>query len=73
MRVFNFIFGILIGFIIGAAIILLTTPQSGEDVQQGVKNRLTDLQDVWQEAFAARKAELESRMVELQTATSVKI
>ena len=65
MRVFNFILGILIGIIIGAAVVLLTTPQSGEDVQQGVKNRLTDLQDVWQEAFAARKAELESRMVEV--------
>jgi gas vesicle protein len=66
MRVMNFVAGFLGGVVIGAAIVLLTTPQSGSDFQTGVKARFDGIVDEGRRAAAARRAELEARFATLR-------
>jgi gas vesicle protein len=66
MRVMNFIAGFLGGVIIGAAIVLLTTPQSGSDLQAGTRARFDDILAEGRRAAAARRAELEARFASLK-------
>ena len=63
----RFLAGFFIGILIGAVIVLLTTPQSGKDLQQGVRGRFDDLMAEGREAAAIRRAELEARLAELQS------
>ncbi len=62
----RFLAGFLIGTLLGAVIILLITPQSGKDLQQGVRTRVDDLMTEGREAAAVRRAELEARLTELK-------
>ncbi len=66
MRVMNFIAGFLGGLVLGAAIVLLTTPQSGGDLQAGVRARFDDMLSEGRRAAAARRAELEARFASLK-------
>lgn len=66
MRVMNFIAGFLGGLVLGAAIVLLTTPQSGSDLQAGVRARFDDILSEGRRAAAARRAELEARFASLK-------
>lgn len=63
----RFLAGFFIGILIGAVIVLLTTPQSGKDLKQGVRGRFDDLMAEGREAAARRRAELEARLAELQS------
>ena len=65
MRVFNFVLGFFGGMIIGAAVILLTTPQSGGELQAGIRGRLNSLMNEGRAAANARRAELEARLASL--------
>lgn len=58
--------GFLIGLVIGAVAVLLTTPQSGEDIQKEVRSRLDDLMVEGRRAATQRRAELEARLAELR-------
>jgi gas vesicle protein len=62
----RFLTGFLIGVIAGAAIILLTTPQSGRDLQRGVRSRLNNIVNDGRRAYDQRRAELEARIIELR-------
>ena len=62
----RFLAGFLIGMIIGAVAVLLFTPQSGEDLQSGVRARVDELLAEGREAAATRRAELEARLAELK-------
>ena len=62
----RFMAGFLIGMVIGAAAVLLTTPQSGSELQQGVRSRFDELLAEGRKASALRRAELEARLAELQ-------
>ncbi len=66
MRVMNFVAGFLGGVIIGAVIVLLITPQSGSDLQAGVRARFDDILAEGRRAAAARRAELEARFASLK-------
>jgi gas vesicle protein len=66
MRVINFIAGFLGGVVIGAAIVLLTTPQSGSDLQAGVRARFDNILAEGLRAAEARRAELEARFASLK-------
>ena len=66
MRVLNFMLGLLIGAILGAGVVLLTTPQSGEDVQRLTREKMDSLLNEGRRAFEIRKAELEKRMTSIQ-------
>lgn len=66
MRVMNFIAGFLGGVVLGAAAVLLTTPQSGSELQAGVRSRFDGILDEGRRAAAARRAELEARFATLK-------
>lgn len=66
MRVMNFVAGFLGGIVIGAAVVLLTTPQSGGDLQNDVRSRVDDILVEGRKAAAARRAELEARLASLR-------
>jgi gas vesicle protein len=66
MRVINFSLGFLIGTVVGATIVLLTTPQSGSDLQSGMRNWYEGIVAEGRRAADARRAELEARLATLK-------
>jgi hypothetical protein len=54
-RILNFLAGFIIGIMLGASFILISTPQSGKE-----------LKEVFRREFATRKAELESKLLQAQ-------
>lgn len=64
----RFIMGFLIGMVIGAAVVLLTTPQSGDDLHKVARTRFDELLAEGRKAAALRRAELEARLAELKSA-----
>ena len=67
MRLLNFVAGFLGGVVMGAMVVLLTTPQSGSDLQSGVRARFDDIMEEGRKAAAARRAELEARLASLRS------
>ena len=67
MRVMNFIAGFLGGVVLGAAAVLLTTPQSGSDLQTAVRNRFDNIVEEGRRAATERRAELEDKLANLKT------
>lgn len=65
MRVFNFVIGFFCGLLIGAVAVLLTTPQSGGDLQADIRSRFDGLMSEGRAAANARRAELEARLASL--------
>jgi gas vesicle protein len=63
----RFLAGFIIGLILGGVAVLLTTPQSGTDLQQGARSRFDGLLDEGRKAAAVRRIELETRLAELQS------
>jgi len=55
MRTMNFFAGFLSGAALGAVAILLTTPQSGTDLQADVKSRFDSIIDEGRRAAADRR------------------
>ena len=62
----RFLMGFIIGMILGAVVVLLTTPQSGRDLQRGVRSRIDEIMAEGRQAAASRRAELEARLTELR-------
>lgn len=54
----KFIFGAFLGAFIGSSIVILFTPESGEDTREAIGIRFGHLAEQIKEAIAARKAEL---------------
>ncbi len=70
MKALNFVYGVLIGAALGAILVLLTTPQSGQDIQSAAKEKFNKLMEEGRRASEARKAELESRMKTIRAGNS---
>lgn len=51
-RMTNFLRGFVIGVVLGASIVLLTTPKSGEEIKE-----------LFKKEFEAKKAELGSQLI----------
>ena len=66
MRTMNFVVGFLSGVVLGAVLVLLTTPQSGSDLQADVKKRFDSILEEGRKAAAERRAELEDRLASLR-------
>ena len=62
----RFLAGFVIGMLIGVVAVLLTTPQSGSDLQQGVRSRFENILAEGRKAAEPRRAELEARLAELK-------
>ena len=67
MRVMNFIAGFLGGVVIGAIIVLLTTPRSGSELQTEVRARFDGIVEEGRKAAATRRTELEDRLANLKS------
>lgn len=62
----RFLAGFVIGMVIGVVAVLLTTPQSGSDLQDGIRSRFEDILAEGRKAAELRRAELEARLAELK-------
>ena len=62
----RFVAGFLIGLILGASGVLLTTPRSGADLQLQAKSWVDDILNEGRQAAELRRAELEARVANLQ-------
>lgn len=51
-RMINFLRGFVIGGVLGASIVLLTTPKSGEEIKE-----------LFKKEFESKKTELESQLI----------
>ena len=57
-RVISFISGLLSGALVGAAIVILITPQSGEATRQSIVDKAHEIVDAGREAAEARRKQL---------------
>jgi gas vesicle protein len=64
----RFITGFLIGLVIGLVTVMLITPQSGRDFQQGIRARFDEILAEGRKAATTRRAELEGRLTDLRAA-----
>jgi len=65
-RTFNFLFGALIGGLVGATVALLLTPASGEELRSQMRMRAENIRADITEAAAERRAELEQQLSALR-------
>lgn len=65
-KLFSFIFGALLGGLIGAGAALLLTPSSGEALRGQLGERFTALQDELSQAAAEKRIELENYLASLR-------
>jgi len=71
MRMLRFLSGFFVGLILGAAVVMLITPQSGQDMQQKLKAQAEPYLSEGRKAFATRKAELEEKMAKIQAGNTL--
>jgi gas vesicle protein len=67
MRVLNFVAGFLLGVAMAMIAVLLTTPQSGNDLQVKLRVRFDEILAEGRRAAAVRRAELEERLASLKS------
>jgi gas vesicle protein len=65
-RFMSFLAGTVVGAFVGAAVALLLTPASGNELRSRAQERFSALRDEVREAYAARKAQLESELEALR-------
>lgn len=58
--------GTLIGAMVGAILAILLTPQSGDDLRGGMRERVMKLQEDLKSAARSRKTELEKQLAKLR-------
>ena len=59
-RILSFAIGILSGSIVGAAAVILLTPQSGQDLRQNIVAKYQDILESGRQAMADRRQTLEA-------------
>jgi gas vesicle protein len=59
--------GAVLGGLLGATVVLLLTPVSGENLRAQANERVAMIQNEAKEAAAQRRAELEKHLAELRT------
>jgi gas vesicle protein len=60
-RTMGFALGLFFGALVGVALVLLFTPQSGGELQQTIRKRLQGILDEARQAGSARRAEIAAR------------
>lgn len=65
-KFFNFLFGMMMGGLVGATIALLLAPTSGEDIRTQLQEQTIRLRDEVKSVAEARRAELERELSALR-------
>ena len=65
-RLLTFFSGVVFGGLVGAALALLFTPASGEQLRGNIQSRYIELRDEVQQAAESRRIELEEQLRELR-------
>jgi len=65
-RTLSFLVGAFTGALVGATLMVLFTPASGETVRSDLRNRIDTLRSQMQDAAAARRSELEAQLNSLR-------
>ncbi len=65
-RLGSFLSGSIIGGIVGAAVTILLTPSSGQELREQMQDRVQEIQLNVKNAAATRRAELEQELVLLR-------
>lgn len=65
-RAINFIVGFTFGGLIGATVVMLITPTSGDKLRTQFQTRIADLQEEVKTAATTRRAELEEQLATLR-------
>jgi gas vesicle protein len=59
-RVLSFFLGLLSGSIVGVALVILLTPQSGSELRQGIVDKANELLESGREAIAERRQAMQA-------------
>jgi gas vesicle protein len=59
-RMFSFALGLLSGTLVGSALVILLTPQSGSELRQTVAEKYNEILDSGREAIAERRQALQA-------------
>ncbi|MCH7479781.1 MAG: YtxH domain-containing protein [Chloroflexi bacterium] len=70
-RIFSFLMGTMLGALAGAALAILLTPQSGDDLRGGMRERVMNLKNELTSAASSRKIELERQLANLRNPESI--
>lgn len=65
-KIMNFFVGLLVGGLIGATVVILVTPASGEEIRSQIQERSIQLKDEIKAVADARRAELERELAALR-------
>lgn len=65
-RVTNFLFGLVLGSLVGSAVALLLTPASGENLRTQIRGSVTNIQDEVRKAAGEKRVELEAQLASLR-------
>ena len=65
-KTLSYLAGALTGALVGATLVVLFTPASGETIRSDLRNRVEALRDQMKDAAAARRAELEAQLASLR-------
>lgn len=69
-RTLSFLVGAFTGALVGATLMVLFTPASGETVRSDLRNRIDSLRSQMEDAAAARRSELEAQLDSLRAPRS---
>lgn len=74
MRKFgSFMLGAILGGLISSSLVILLTPESGEDLRHKIEVRFKDIIDEVNRAADEKRAELEDQLRTLRSGSDVKI
>ena len=65
-RVVNFLLGVLAGAFVGSVVVTLLTPTSGIELQDQLKDYMSNIQDEVQKARDTRRQDLENQLHQLR-------
>lgn len=65
-KIMNFFVGLIVGGLIGATVVILVTPASGEEIRSQIQERSIQLKDEIKAVADARRAELERELAALR-------
>jgi gas vesicle protein len=65
-KMFGFLIGVFVGWLVGATLALLLTPESGEELRGQIRSRSANFLGEIKSAADTRRADLEKQLAELR-------